>query len=178
MTHSEHQPYIPSTAADVPKRPNSKKTDWSALERFLLKQLEDGPKTTRLLKRLGDANGWSEDQVAKAIATRWLDLPRHPGQSHYDPWTVYHPMDPAAARLGISHAVDSWLVGYLEKKPNGSQVPSKDVLAAAMAAGFDEAQLSTAYRRLQIPAVKVGRGWVRVVYTENITSLKKLAARS
>ena len=131
---------------------------WVDLERWVLRQLKDGPKTTRELKRLGGEAGWSEEQIGKVVATRWMDLPKWPGAAYYDPWTVYHPFDPDAVALGITHAIDGWLIAFLK---SCNPVPSKDIQRAAAGAGFTDKQLGTAYRRCQVVAVKKGHGWYR-----------------
>lgn len=144
MTHSKHT-----------------KNDWGQLESLVLAALELGPKTTRQLKQLGIENGYTEEQVAKLYATRWMDLPRHPGKTRFDPWTVYHPASTAAKVLGISHAIDDWLVAYMTSA--GRAVLSTQVAQAAREAGFTDAQLLTAYRRCQVVPFKTGKHWYRQV---------------
>lgn len=136
-----------------------KKQDWAKLEKLVLDELEAGPKTTRQLKQLGMANGYTEEQVAKLYATRWMDLPRRPGKTRFDPWDVYHPLDPKAKQLGISHAIDDWLVAYMGAAKRA--VMSSTVSRAAREAGFTDAELLTAYRRCQVVAFKTGKHWYR-----------------
>ena len=134
---------------------------WGQLEQLILEELSRGPKTTRELKQLGMDHGYTEEQVAKLYATRWMDLPRHPGANRYAPWTVYHPASTAAKVLGISHAIDDWLLAYM--KAAGRPVMSTTINKAAYAAGFTEAQLLTAYRRCQVVAQKRGKHWYRLL---------------
>ncbi|QUD15856.1 hypothetical protein [Nocardia phage KYD2] len=134
---------------------------WGELEKLVLEALEARPMTTRELKELGARHGYTEDQMSKVVATRWMDLPRHPGASRYDPWTVFHPMDPAAKVAGVAHAIDSWLMGYMLAA--GSAQRSTTIKAAALSMGFEEAELTTAYRRLQMSAFKTGSNWYRSV---------------
>ncbi|AEV52277.1 hypothetical protein [Nocardia phage NBR1] len=132
---------------------------WGELERLVLEALEAGPKTTRQLKELGAAHGYTEDQMSKVVATRWMDLPRHPGATRYEPWTVFHPMDPNAKAAGVAHAIDSWLMAYMRNA--GAAQRSTTVKAAALSMGFEAAELTTAYRRLQMDAFKRGTHWYR-----------------
>lgn len=125
----------------------------------MLAALKPGPMTTKELKELGVKHGYTEDQIGKLIAPRWMDLPRHPGRTYYDPWTVYHPFDAHADRLGISHGIDRWLVAYLGDQ--GRPVASTKIEAAAEAAGFDVSVLKSAYRRCQAVATKNGKHWYR-----------------
>lgn len=134
---------------------------WGELEKLVLEALEPAPMTTRQLKELGARHGYTEDQMAKVIATRWMDLPRHPGASRYDPWTVFHPLDPNAKAAGVAHAIDTWLMNYMLAA--GKAQRSTTIKAAALSMGFEEAELTTAYRRLQMSAFKTGSNWYRSV---------------
>lgn len=140
---------------------NEKTTHWAKLEKLVLEALEAGPKTTRDLKQLGMDHGYTEEQVAKLYATRWMDLPRQPGRTRFDPWTVYHPASPKAKQLGISHAIDDWLTAYMAAA--GRPVMSSTISKAAREAGFSAAELLTAYRRCQVVAYKTGKHWFRTM---------------
>lgn len=161
------------TQAGQTKNTAKTKTNWHELEVFVLAQLEDGPKTTRQLKELGESAGWTADQIGKVIATRWMDLPRHPGQRHYDPWTIYHPFSPHVSRLGIGHGIDAWLVEWMSSR-NGQAVASNDVRKAAESAGFTPEQLVTAYRRCGIVAQKMGHHWYRRLTAQQLGNIRRI----
>lgn len=175
MTPEADTPYIPETAAEVPRTQSSKVEAWSRLEALILVELAQGPRTTRALKDAMESQGFRAEQIGKAVSTRWMDLPRHPGRTSFAPWTVYHPFSPDAARLGIAKAVDSWLLEWFRGN-KGAAVRSTVVLREAEKAGFDAKALETAYRRLGIPARKDGSHWYRQLSVDAIAALDAIKA--
>lgn len=172
MTQAGHEQYRQL-------KPNGRQagdTKWADLEALILERLADGRATTRDLKQLGKTHGYTDDQVAKALSTRWMDLPRRPGREHFDPWSVYHPFDPLAAQLGVSHAIDTWLVDWF-RTHQGTPVRSTIVASAAKAAGFESKALETAYRRLGITAKKDGSHWFRQLTVDKIVALDAVRNR-
>lgn len=132
---------------------------WTELETLVLSALAAGPKTTRELKDLASPAGYTENQISQLISAQWMDLPRLPGKTMYEPWTVFHPRDARASELGISRAVDDWLITYMAATDRA--VLTIQVRTAAEAAGYTGKDLTTAYRRCGVTAFKKGKHWYR-----------------
>lgn len=137
----------------------ARQSKWTALEALVLDALTDGPKTTRELKDMISPAGYTESQIGLVVSAQWMDLPRQPGKTMYEPWTVYHPRDPEAVALGIAHPIDDWLRTYMAATERA--VLSTTVIAAAETAGYVSKDLASAYRRCGVTAFKKGKHWYR-----------------